>query len=408
MGARNSAPVCDFQIQYERKERTSRDLRTGKELWSNTRNVVDATTKLKRRDTHPKLRDRDKKSARSLAHLTPKHTGRSGHCSSYYVQSFDLYRIVGQGLMGTVRVAQLKSEGTWCALKAVRKDYVTKHNDGRHVQNERDLLLELQHPFIVRLFGTFQDSVNIYFVMEFLPGGELYARLKKEKSFSPNVSKFYLSEILVALEYMHTNDVCYRDLKPENVLLDAEGHCKFVDFGFSCRAGAGDPMRTSVGTPAYLSPELLNGKFTGGYLRIVDWWAFGILTYELLSGKTPFSKNNQESPYSIYLRVLKGKIPFNKSFPKQARSLVKMLLQSSINERLVDPQGIRTHAWFEDMRFDEVSQRRLKPPFSPDLSSAGDWKYFNRFPGDDAPLTDEVRSRSITSNAIDESLFSDF
>ena len=208
---------------------------------------------------------------------------------------FDSGRVIGTGLMGQVRIAKWKKDNSWCVLKAIRKDYVTRHNDGRHVQNERRILNELDHPFIVRLFGTFQDAKRIFFILEYVPGGELFSRLQKKDRFSANIARFYLSEIFLVLEYIHDCGLAYRDLKPENILIDEEGHCKVIDFGFSRDCGPDDKMKTQVGTPAYLSPEQLDGKFTGGYSRIVDWWSFGIITYELATGKTPFCRSNKVS-----------------------------------------------------------------------------------------------------------------
>ena len=179
------------------------------------------------------------------------------------LNNFDVGRVIGTGLMGTVRVARVKKDDTYVALKSVRKDYITRHNDGRHVQNERRVLYDLsEHPFVVHLYGTFQDQKRIYFVMEYLAGGELFSRLWLKEKFSANVTRFYVSEIFLALEYIHDAGYCYRDLKPENVMLDEEGHCKIVDFGFArapdVKSGL---MKTNVGTPAYLSPEQLNGAF---------------------------------------------------------------------------------------------------------------------------------------------------
>jgi hypothetical protein len=181
--------------------------------------------------------------------------------------NFELGRVIGTGLMGTVRIAKSKKEDSWVALKSVRKDYITRHNDGRHVQNERRVLYDLsEHPFIVQLYGTFQDQKRIYFVMEYLAGGELFSRLWLKDRFSTNAAKFYLSEIFLAIEYIHDAGYCYRDLKPENVMLDEEGHCRLVDFGFARAPDAQSGlMKTMVGTPAYLSPEQLNGKYSFFY-----------------------------------------------------------------------------------------------------------------------------------------------
>ena len=225
--------------------------------------------------------------------------------------------------MGEVSLAKLRKDGKFVAIKAVSKGYIAKHKDDRHVHNEREILGRLRHPFVVSLFGTFQDKKRIYFVMEFVAGGELFSKLRGNQCLTAPVAKFYLSEILSALAYVHANGYAYRDLKPENVLLDTDGHCRLMDFGFACAPPGGPDglMRTNCGTPAYLSPEQLSRKKTGGYTRIVDWWSFGCVAYELQSGNTPFCKDHSgDSHYAIYLRVIKGKISFPSFFASAARS----------------------------------------------------------------------------------------
>mmetsp|Transcript_33500 Transcript_33500/g.77425 ORF Transcript_33500/g.77425 Transcript_33500/m.77425 type:complete len:437 (-) Transcript_33500:346-1656(-) len=315
------------------------------------------------------------------------------------VKKFEVDRIIGMGLMGTVRIAKWKKDNTYCVVKAIKKDYVTRHNDGRHVQNERRILNDLDHPFIVRLFGTFQDPHRIFFVMEYIAGGELFSRLVKKDSFSANVSKFYIAEIFLALEYIHESGYCYRDLKPENIMLDEEGHCKVVDFGFCRSCGADERMKTQVGTPAYLSPEQLDGKFTGGYTRIVDWWSLGIITYELMSGKTPFCKSNSESSYAIYMRVQKGKFSFNKKFDNEVKDLVKKLLTADVSKRLTSPTEIRAHPWFADIQFDRVASRRMVPPHVPSIGEPGDTHYFDEY---------AEEGEYKPKNEIDDSLFAGF
>ncbi|KAH8050550.1 cAMP-dependent protein kinase [Aureococcus anophagefferens] len=260
--------------------------------------------------------------------------------------------------MGEVTLAKFRKDGKFVALKAVSKGYVAKHNDERHVQNERAILTRLRHPFVVSLFGTFQDKKKVYFVMEFVAGGELFSKLRGNQCLTAPVARFYLAEILSALAYVHANGFA----KPKNVVLDLDGHCRLIDFGFACAPPGGPDglMRTNCGTPAYLSPEQLSRKKTGGYTRIVDWWAFGCVAHELMTGHTPFCKrgrvrrrfsrasatppplgkdHKEDSHYAIYLRVIKGRISFPSFLGATPKSLVKALLKAG-KGRLVDAPSI--------------------------------------------------------------------
>lgn len=234
-------------------------------------------------------------------------------------------------------------------------------------------------PFCIRLFGTFQDDNHIHFVLEFAAGGELFRRLSKKQYFPPNTAKFYLCEVFLAVWHVQSLGFVYRDLKPENVMLDEYGHCKLVDFGFSTRPNEHGMCLTNVGTPAYLSPEQLNGKFTQGYTSIVDWWSLGVLLYELMTGVTPFCKNFSESPYEIYLRVLKGKIKFPRSFNSSAKDLVSSLLHADLSTRLVDPKQIKSHPYFNDVDWEAVANRQILPPFVPRLAEEGDMMHFDDY-----------------------------
>ena len=168
---------------------------------------------------------------------------------------FDIKRVIGTGLMGTVRIVKLKSSNSHFALKSVKKDYITRHRDQRHIDNEKAVLLQVRSHFCIKLFGAFQDNTNVYFAMELAAGGELFRRLSKKESFRPAVAKFYATEIFSALEHVQSLGYVYRDLKPENVMLDEDGHCKLVDFGFAVQPDAQGLIHTICGTPAYLSPE---------------------------------------------------------------------------------------------------------------------------------------------------------
>lgn len=278
--------------------------------------------------------------------------------------------IIGKGLMGTVRVCELDS-GKFVAVKSISKKYVKKHNDLRHVTAERDILRAMTSPFCIRLFGTYQDSDYVHLVMEYAPGGELFRRITRRESFSSEVAKFYTAEVFLALVHVHSLGYVFRDLKPENVMLDEYGHCKLVDFGFAREPNGDGLCTTNVGTPAYLSPEQLNGKFTQGYTKIVDWWALGVFLYELLASKTPFCNNFNESAFEIYSRVLAGKIKFPSSkFGAASKDLVSSLLHGDVKRRLVDPRGIEKHGFFADVDWTAVQNRQVIPPFTPRLPTA--------------------------------------
>ena len=289
--------------------------------------------------------------------------------------------------MGTVRIAKLKDKGAYVALKAIRKDYIVKHRDQEHVENERRILLTLQSPFCIRLFGTFQDGPNVYFAMELAVGGELFRRLSKghKDGLPAQEVRFYVTEIFSALEHVQGLGFVYRDLKPENVMLDEDGHCKLVDFGFATSPDANGIIRTLCGTPAYLSPEQLNGKFTSGYHKSCDWWALGVIVYELMTGKTPFCNNPRESSYEIYLRILKNKMKFPRSWrDPQGKELVQQLCHPSMEKRLVDPQIIKANPYFT-IPWASVTSLKMVPPFVPNIKDEKDRAhYFRRHR--DAPI----------------------
>ena len=317
----------------------------------------------------------------------------------FRVDDIQMGRILGTGLMGTVRVARLKKEGMYCAIKTIRKDYICKFNDGRHVRNERRILLEINHPFVLSLFGTFQDRDSISLVMELLSGGELFKRLERKQWMRPDVAKFYAVEIALALEHLAQHQICYRDLKPENILLDEQGHCKLVDFGFAIHYHSDDDLlQTNVGTPAYLSPEQLNKKFHNGYpARVVDWWAYGCVVFEMLLGRPPFCRNHKETAYAIYTRVVQGNLSFPRRFPGHVKSLIKKLLNHDLTKRLVESHLVKEEEWLQ-CDWVAVSQRRAVPPFAPRLKEDGDVHYFDYY--------DDKHTQEF--GAVDDSEFSEF
>ncbi|KAJ3356586.1 camp-dependent protein kinase catalytic subunit [Allomyces javanicus] len=190
----------------------------------------------------------------------------------------EIKQTLGTGSFGRVHLVRLRSSGKYCAMKVLKKAEVVKHKQVEHTLNEKGILEQLDHPFLVGLHSTFQDSANLYLVLEYVNGGELFTYLRRSQRFSNNVAKFYAAEVVLAFEYMHSKDMIYRDLKPENLLLDAQGHIKITDFGFAKYVP--DITWTLCGTPDYLAPEIIQSR---GYGKAVDCCYIWILCRSTIS-----------------------------------------------------------------------------------------------------------------------------
>ncbi|RKO87241.1 kinase-like domain-containing protein, partial [Blyttiomyces helicus] len=195
------------------------------------------------------------------------------------LDDFDILNTLGTGSFGRVHLVKQRKTGKHYAMKVLRKSEIVKLKQVEHTLNEKHILEKLDFPFLVSLLGTFQDSTNVYFILEYVQGGELFTYLRKSGRFSNNIARFYAAEVVMAFEYLHASDIVYRDLKPENLLIDHKGHIKITDFGFAKQVA--DVTWTLCGTPDYLAPEIIQSK---GYGRAVDWWALGVLIYEVGCG----------------------------------------------------------------------------------------------------------------------------
>eukprot|EP00605_Chrysophyceae_sp_TOSAG23-4_P002717 GSChrysophyteH1.ASY1.ANO1.2996.1 assembled CDS len=199
------------------------------------------------------------------------------------LSDFELGVTLGTGSFGRVRFVTHKGTGSFWALKMLKKAEVIRLQQVEHMISEKTILSSLDHPFIVRLAGTFQDVKFLYMVLEYIVGGEFFTHLRKAGRFDHTASKFYATQISLVFEYMHQSDFIYRDLKPENLLLDKAGYLKITDFGFAKRVAF--KTYTLCGTPEYIAPEVLLNK---GHGKGVDWWTLGILLYEMMAGQPPF------------------------------------------------------------------------------------------------------------------------
>lgn len=230
---------------------------------------------------------------------------------------------------------------------------------------ERTILESVRHPFVVKLYYAFQDHEKLYLILEYAQGGELFLHLATEKMFSEDVAAFYLASLVLALSHLHLNaGVVYRDLKPENCLLDAEGHLLLTDFGLSKVKTDDSACRSFLGTPEYMAPEILQGK---EYDAAVDWWSLGALGVDLLTGSPPFTGNNNKK---ITEKILKQKLTLPYYLSSDAKDLLMKLLRKEPSKRLgtnlvKDLPIIKKHRFFRKINWDLLEKRQLPPPIVP-------------------------------------------
>ncbi|KAJ1565499.1 camp-dependent protein kinase catalytic subunit [Cladochytrium tenue] len=305
--------------------------------------------------------------------------GRGG--VRYSINDFHIDRTLGTGSFGRVHMVRLRSSGRFYAMKVLRKSEIVRMKQVEHTVNEKSILEKLDFPFLVSMLGTFQDSANIYFVLEYVQGGELFSYLRRCGRFPNNVARFYAAEVVLAFEYLHNRDIIYRDLKPENLLIDAAGHIKITDFGFAKHVP--DVTWTLCGTPDYLAPEIIQSK---GYGRAVDWWALGILIYEMLAGHPPFY---DEDHFKLYEKILACRPKFPPHFDPMAKDLVKRLLTADLSKRYGNLRGgsgdIKRHKWFAGVDWEALVALQVRAPYVPPSKGDGDTSNFDVYPEDHEP-----------------------
>lgn len=295
------------------------------------------------------------------------------------LKDFLVGRAIGAGRTSTVMLAET-DRGKYCVLKSMKKDTIFKNNELKHILNEKETLYTLNSSFCTKLLAEFEDFNFAYFVLEYIPGGELKMLLRDYGTFPSEWAKFYMTEVLCALEHIHSRGIVYRDLRPENIAIDEEGHIKIIDFGSSIKMdyNLNGKLYTICCSAGYLSPEQLNSKFDGGYGKEVDLWQFAIVMYELMVGKTPFIKDKNDSKYEILLRILHHKMSFPSDFNPKAKDLVNKMLNPQIEKRLIEISEIKNHEFFTSFLTDwnDVEKRRLLPPYIPKIAAEGDSSNF--------------------------------
>ncbi|XP_010152776.1 PREDICTED: ribosomal protein S6 kinase alpha-3 isoform X3 [Eurypyga helias] len=258
----------------------------------------------------------------------------------------------------------------------VLKKATLKVRDRVRTKMERDILVEVNHPFIVKLHYAFQTEGKLYLILDFLRGGDLFTRLSKEVMFTEDDVKFYLAELALALDHLHSLGIIYRDLKPENILLDEEGHIKLTDFGLSKESIDHEKKAYSFcGTVEYMAPEVVNRR---GHTQSADWWSFGVLMFEMLTGTLPFQGKDRKETMTM---ILKAKLGMPQFLSPEAQSLLRMLFKRNPANRLgAGPDGveeIKRHAFFSKIDWNKLYRREIHPPFKPATGRPEDTFYFD-------------------------------
>ncbi|KAF3017211.1 Serine/threonine-protein kinase [Neopestalotiopsis sp. 37M] len=345
-------------------------------------------------------------------------------------ENYSTIKIIGKGAFGEVKLVQKRADGQVYAMKSLIKTEMFKKDQLAHVRAERDILAESDSPWVVKLFTTFQDANFLYMLMEFLPGGDLMTMLIKYEIFSEDITRFYIAEIVLAIEAVHKLGFIHRDIKPDNILLDRGGHVKLTDFGLSTgfhklhdnnyyqqllqgksnrprdrnsiaidqinltvsnRAQINDWRRSrrlmaysTVGTPDYIAPEIFTGQ---GYSFDCDWWSLGTIMFECLVGWPPFCA---EDSHDTYRKIVNWRqslyFPDDITLGREAEDLIRNLICNTEN-RLGrgGAQELKAHRFFHGVEFDSL--RRIRAPFEPRLTSNIDTTYF---PTDEIDQTDNA------------------
>ncbi|XP_047439653.1 protein kinase C delta type-like [Mugil cephalus] len=313
-----------------------------------------------------------------------------------------LHKVLGKGSFGKVLLAEWKGRDQYFAVKVLKKDVVLMDDDVECTMVEKRVLsLAWENPFLTHLYSTFQSKAHLFFVMEYLNGGDLMFHIQDKGRFDIHRATFYAAEIVVGLQFLHSKGIIYRDLKLDNVMLDKDGHIKIADFGM-CKENVYGEVRatTFCGTPDYIAPEILMGQ---KYTFSVDWWSFGVLVYEMLIGQSPFQGDDEDELFES----IRTDIPhYPRWITKESKSLLELLFERDPTRRLGVVGDIRAHPFFKTINWPELEKRRVDPPFKPKVKSPSDCSNFDREFLNEKPRLSHADKNLIDS--MDQTAFAGF
>ncbi|CAI2354434.1 unnamed protein product [Caenorhabditis sp. 36 PRJEB53466] len=303
------------------------------------------------------------------------------------MEDFDFLKVLGKGTFGKVILCVEKRSQKLYAIKILKKEVIIAREEVAHTLTENRVLQRCKHPFLTQLKWSFQARWHLCFVMEFANGGELFTHLRKCGTFSEGRARFYGAEIVLALGYLHSLSIVYRDMKLENLLLDKDGHIKIADFGL-CKEeiSFGDKTSTFCGTPEYLAPEVLEDN---DYGRCVDWWGVGVVMYEMMCGRLPFYSKDHNKLFEL---IMAGDLRFPSKLSHEAKALLAGLLVKDPHQRLGggpdDALEICRTEFFRPVDWEAMYRKEIEPPYKPNVQSETDTSYFdNEFTSQPVQLT---------------------
>jgi serine/threonine protein kinase len=334
-------------------------------------------------------------------HEVEEFFGAPGHRPGGKVgmDDFEMKKVIGRGAFGKVMLVQKKSDGQLYAMKILSKDMILRRKQVGRTQSENRILRKIDHPYLVGMKYAFQAETKLYLVLDYVNGGDMFGHLQQVKRFNVDQVRLYAAEMVLAFEHLHSLNIVYRDLKPENVLVCYDGHLKLTDFGLIKENMSSESTTSSFcGTPEYLAPEVIVGdkKNPSRYGKDVDWWALGILIFEMLVGRPPFFHDDVQRMYNMIMFMpldeVIGKLPASIDVPPELRSILHAFLTKEPKQRLgfgpEDAKPIKAHAFFASINWDALERREIPSPYRPKVKDAMDTSNF------DKQFTSEVRAFS--------------
>ena len=364
-----------------------------------TKKYLEQNDKINENDVNKDKAEKKKKIGTLFSkHRTIKNVG---------VDDFKLIKVIGRGSYGKVCLVQFKQTNDLYAMKSLKKDVLLDEDQVQSTLLEKNILQNLNYPFLVGMEFCFQTEERVYFVLPFVRGGELFQHLREYKYFPEKKVKFYASIIALALNYLHKNDIVYRDIKPENILLEEDGYLKLIDFGMAKIIKDDEKANSFCGTPEYLPPEIITGE---GHNKMADWWSFGTLVYEMLFGVPPFFNENIEKMYEL---ITKGELRFPKKFKvsDEAKDFLSKLLVKNQKERLGKNGGfdeIKKHPFFRDIDFKALEEKKIEAPFKPVLEDSFDVRNFDEEFTSEALVSSEIPEKGMELIKKNQEQFDDF